>query len=146
MLRRLTSTSASWAPLPLRLAMGVAFVGHGAQKVLGTFNGPGWAKWIQMPAQYAPLPFMRPTAVWLGAAAIAELVAGILILLGLMTRIGALLLIPVMITAIFILWPAYFAPGGMELAVTFLAISLTLLITGGGQLSIDRMLARGGRR
>jgi uncharacterized membrane protein YphA (DoxX/SURF4 family) len=50
-----------------------------------------------------------------------------------------------MITVIVgVLWPAFFAPTGMELAVAFLGMALALLITGGGQLSIDRMLA--GRR
>jgi putative oxidoreductase len=144
MLRRLTSTSATWATVPLRLAMGIAFVGHGAQKVLGSFNGPGWVKWISMPAEYAPLPFMRPASLWLGAAAIAELLGGILVLLGLLTRVGALLITCVMITAIVVLWPAFFPPAGFELAVAFLGIALCLLITGGGQASIDRMI--GGRR
>jgi len=45
MLRKLVQTGSSWAMVPLRLALGIAFMGHGLQKVLGTFNGPGWAKW-----------------------------------------------------------------------------------------------------
>jgi putative oxidoreductase len=126
----------------LRLALGIAFIGHGAQKVLGSFNGPGWAKFTQYPA---PFPFMRPAWLWMGAAAFAELIGGILVLLGLLTRLGAFLIACVMITVIVgVLWPAFFAPTGMELAVAFLGMALALLITGGGQLSIDRMLA--GRR
>ena len=78
MLRRLTSTSASWATVPLRLALGIAFIGHGAQKVLGSFNGPGFAKFTSFPA---PFPFMRPGWLWMGAAAVSELVGGILVLL-----------------------------------------------------------------
>jgi len=144
MLRRLTSTSSSWATVPLRLALGIAFTGHGAQKVLGSFNGPGWAKWTSMPAQYAPLPFMRPASLWLGAAAVAELLGGILVLLGLLTRAGAFLIICVMITAIVVLWPAFFPPAGIELAVAMMGMALALLITGGGQASLDRMI--GGRQ
>jgi putative oxidoreductase len=121
--------------------MGIAFVGHGAQKVLGSFNGPGWAKWTSM-SQAVPFTFMRPTSLWLGAAAILELVGGALILLGLLTRVGAFVIICVMVTAIATMWPAFFAPTGMELAVMMLAISLALLIAGGGQASIDRMLSR----
>ena len=146
MLRRLTSTSASWAPVPLRLALGIAFIGHGAQKVLGSFNGPGWTKWISMPAQQATLPFMRPASLWLGAAAVSELVGGVLVLLGLLTRVGAFLITCVMITAIIILWPAFFPPAGIELAVAMLGMALALLITGGGQASVDRMIGSGGRR
>jgi putative oxidoreductase len=146
MLRRLTSTSSLWATVPLRLALGIAFIGHGAQKILGSFNGPGWAKWISMPAQYAPLPFMRPASLWLGAAAISELLGGILVLLGLLTRVGALLIICVMITAIVVLWPAFFPPAGMELAVAMLGMALALLITGGGQASVDLKIGGGRRR
>ena len=124
--------------------MGISFIGHGAQKVLGTFNGPGWAKWTSMPAQYAPLPFMRPASLWLGAAAISELVGGILVLFGLLTRVGAFLIICVMVTAIVVLWPAFFPPAGIELPVSFLGSALALLIAGGGQASVDRLI--GGRR
>lgn len=142
MLRRLTWTNPTWATVPMRLATGVAFVGHGAQKVFGSFGGPGFAKFVSFPAPFA---FMRPASLWMGAAAFAELVGGALILLGLLTRVGALLIICVMVTAIFgVLWPKFFAPEGMELAVAFLAMALALLLLGGGQASVDRMIA--GRR
>ncbi len=144
MLRRLTSTTALWATVPLRLAMGTAFIGHGAQKVLGSFNGPGWAKFTSFPA---PFPFMRPAWLWMGAAALSELTGGILVLLGLFTRVGAFLIGCVMLVAIFgVLWPVFFAPTGMELAVAFLSIALALLITGGGQASVDLMIGSGRRR
>ena len=140
MLRRITATSATWATVPLRLAMGVAFAGHGAQKVLGSFGGPGLSKFTSFPA---PFPFMRPTAAWMGAAAFAELIGGLLVLLGLFTRVGAFLIACVMLTAIFgVLWPKFFAPEGMELALAFLSMALALLILGGGQLSVDRLIAR----
>jgi putative oxidoreductase len=144
MLRRLTSTSASWATVPLRLAMGIAFIGHGAQKVLGSFNGPGLAKFTSFPA---PFPFMRPAWLWMGAAAVSELIGGVLVLLGLFTRVGAFLIACVMLVAIFgVLWPVFFAPTGMELAIAFLGIALALLITGGGQASVDLMIGGGRRR
>ena len=144
MLRRITSTSASWATVPLRLALGIAFIGHGAQKVLGSFNGPGWAKFTSFPA---PFPFMRPAWLWMGAAAVSELIGGILVLLGLFTRVGAFLITCVMLVAIFgVLWPRFFAPEGMELAVAFLGMALALLITGGGQASVDLMIGGGRRR
>src|SRR5438105_4052425 len=142
MFRRITATSASWAPLPLRVAMGIAFIGHGSQKVLGKFGGPGFSKFISFPA---PFPFMRPPWLWMGAAAFAEIIGGALVLLGLFTRVGAFLITCVMLTAIFgVLWPKFFAPEGMELAVAFLGMALALLIMGGGQASVDRMI--GGRR
>src|SRR5712692_849957 len=142
MLRKIVQTGSSWAMVPLRLALGISFIGHGAQKVLGSFNGPGLAKFTSFPA---PFPFMRPAWLWMGAAALSELIGGILVLLGLFTRVGAFLIACVMLVAITgVLWPAFFAPAGMELAVAFLGIALALLIAGGGQASVDRMI--GGRR
>jgi len=144
MLQRLTSTSSLWGTVPLRLALRIAFIGHGAQKVLGSFNGPGWAKFTSSPA---PFPFMRPAWLWMGAAAVSELIGGILVLLGLFTRVGAFLIACVMLVAIFgVLWPRFFAPEGMELAVAFLGMALALLITGGGQASVDLMIGGGRRR
>ena len=141
MLRKLTATSATWATVPLRLAMGVAFVGHGLQKVLGSFGGPGLKQFTSFPA---PFSFMRPAALWMGAAAFAELIGGLLVVLGLFTRLGAFLIVCVMLTAILgVLWPRFFAPEGMELAVAFLGIALALLVLGGGQLSVDRMISGG---
>jgi putative oxidoreductase len=143
MLRRLTSTSSTWMTVPLRLALGAIFIGHGAQKVFGSFNGPGWAKWTAM-APAVPFTFMRPTPLWLGAAAVSELLGGVLILLGLLTRVGAFLIMVTMLTAIRLLWPAFFAPTGIELPIALLGGALALLIGGGGQASIDRMIS--GRR
>ena len=141
MLRRLTSTSPTWMTVPLRLALGVIFIAHGAQKVFGSFNGPGWAKWTAM-SQAVPFPFMRPAPLWLGAAALSELVGGVLILLGLLTRVGAFLIVCTMLTAMKLLWPAFFAPPGIELPIALLGGALALLIGGGGQASIDQKLSR----
>lgn len=144
MFRRLISTSSTWIPVPLRLAIGAVFIAHGAQKTLGSFGGPGFEKWTSIPA---PLAFMKPAWLWLGAAAIAELIGGILILLGLLTRVGAFLTACVMITAMASLhWPAFFVPKGIEYPMSLLAISLALLISGGGMASVDRALSGGRRR
>ena len=142
MLRRLTSTSSTWMTVPLRLSMGAIFIGNGAQKVFGSFNGAGLKRFTSFPA---PFPFMRPAWLWMGAAAFAELIGGVLLLLGLLTRLGAFLIVCVMLTAIIgVLWPAFFGPTGMGFAVACLGSALALLIAGGGQASVDRMI--GGRR
>jgi putative oxidoreductase len=146
MLRRLTATSSTWITVPLRLTLGAIFIGHGAQKVFGSFSGPGWAKWLTF-SQFVPFPFMRPTWLWLAAAALGELIGGVLVLVGLLTRVGAFLIICVMLTAIIgIHWPAFFAPAGMELPLALLGSALALLIGGGGQASVDRMISGRGRR
>ena len=144
MFRRIISTSSSWVPLPLRLALAAVFIGHGAQKVLGSFNGPGFAKFTSLPPPFA---FMRPGWLWMGAAAFAELIGGGLLFLGLLTRVGAFLIACSMLTAIVgVHWPGFFAPGGLEYPMSLLAMCLALLIAGGGMASVDRALSPGRRR
>ncbi len=146
MFRRLIATSASWAPLPLRLAMAAVFVAHGSQKVLGSWGGPGFKAFI---AGETPFPFMRPAWLWLAVAALSELVGAILLLLGLLTRVAAFFLACTMLTAIVgVHWGRFFVnSGGYEYALTLFAVSLSLLISGGGLLSIDHALSGpGGRR
>lgn len=140
MLRRVMSTSSSWAPLPLRLALGIIFIAHGAQLVFGAWGGPGLAAFGTFPA---PFPFMRPAWLWMDAAALSQLIGGVLIVLGLFTRLGAVLLGAVMLVAMFgAHWPAFFLPNGLEFTLALTGMALALLITGGGQVSVDRTMAR----
>ena len=144
MFRKIVSTTASWTPLPLRLALAAIFIGHGAQKVFGSFGGPGFAKFTSFPA---PFPFMRPAWLWMAAAALAELIGGALLLFGFLTRVGAFLIACTMLTAIIgVHWPAFFGASGIEYPLSLLAACLALLISGGGMASVDRKLSSGRRR
>ncbi len=146
MLRRLVATSGTWTTIPLRLALAVIFFAHGSQKVLGSYGGKGFATWT---AGQTPFSFMRPTWLWLGAAALSELIGSLLVFIGLFTRFGSFLIACVMLTAIAGLhWPIFFArDNGIEYPLSLLAISLALIIAGGGQLSVDRALTgSSGRR
>lgn len=89
MLRRLAQTSGAWAPIPLRLVLGTFFTLHGLQKVFGSFGGHGLRTFTSFPA---PFSFMKPGWLWMGAAAFAELIGGVLVLLGLFTQLGAFLI------------------------------------------------------
>lgn len=144
MFRRLIATSSAWFTLPIRLGLGTVMIAHGAQKVLGSFNGPGFNTYI---AGNTPFPFMKPAWLWLSAAAFSELVGGIFVMFGFLTRVGAFFIACVMITAIFgVHWPAFFASNrGYELPFALLAMAIALLVAGGGQASVDKALS-GGRR
>lgn len=145
MLRRIIATSPNWFTLPLRLALAAVFIAHGAQKVLGSWQGPGFSKFISFPAPYA---FMKPSWLWMGAAALSELIGGVLLLLGLLTRVGAFFLACTMFVAVMgVHWPVFFSANkGFEYPLSLLAMSLALLISGGGIASIDLALSGGGRR
>ena len=134
-----------WAPLPLRLALGVIFFAHGAQKVLGWFGGYGWSGTMQFFTQTLHIPAPLAVIVFL-----AEFLGGIALILGAFTRWAALLLAGEMaIAAIQVHLPHGFflnwanAPNvghGIEYNVALVGATLALVVTGGGRLSLDAML------
>ncbi len=145
MFRRLIATSPTWFTMPIRLALAAVMIAHGAQKVLGSFGGSGFNAFI---GGTTPFGFMRPAWVWLAAAALSELVGGLLVALGFLTRVGAFFIACTMLTAVIgVHWTGGFfaANRGYEYPLTLLAMSIALMISGGGQASVDRSLS-GGRR
>ena len=145
MFRKLIATSSTWFPLPIRLGLGAVMIAHGAQKVLGSFNGPGFKAFI---SGNTPFGFMRPAWFWLAAAALSELIGGLLVALGFLTRVGAFFIACTMLTAVVgVHWPGGFfaANRGIEYPLSLLAMAIALLISGGGLASIDKSLS-GGRR
>ena len=126
--------------MPLRLALGAIFIAHGAQKVFGVWGGAGLAAFVD---GQAPLG-LRPAWLWLGAAAISELLGGVLVLFGLVTRVGALMIAAVMLVAMFgVHWSGGFflQNRGIEFTVALLGMALALLISGGGRASFDEALS-----
>lgn len=146
MLQTLLATTATWFTLPVRLALGLIFIAHGAQKAFGVWGGLGWSKFISSPA---PFGFMRPTWLWMGAALVAELVGGVLVFAGLLTRVGAFLIACTMLVAMVgVHWGGGFflSNKGIEYTVALLGMSLALLVAGGGRLSFDEKLQAPPRR
>lgn len=132
-------TQPTWMTLPVRIALGLIFIAHGAQKVFGVWGGKGLAA---VTAGDAPFG-LQPAWLWMGAAAFAELIGGVLVLLGLLTRFGALMIVPVMLVAMFgVHWGSFFLQNrGIEYTVALLAMALALLIGGGGRFSFDETLS-----
>ncbi len=145
MFRKIIATAPTWITVPVRLALGLIFIAHGAQKVLGYWGGQGFSAFIQYKP---PFDFMRPGWLWMAAAALSELIGGILVLVGLLTRLSALFLAIVMLVAMFgVHWGAFFASNkGIEYPLALLGMAIALIIAGGGQASIDRLLMNGGGR
>jgi putative oxidoreductase len=146
MFRKLMVTPATWITLPIRLGLAAVMIAHGSQIVLGAFGGPGFKSFI---AATTPFSFMRPTWLWLGAAALSELVGGFLVGIGFLTRVGAFFIACTMLTAVVgVHWTSgFFASNrGYEYPLSLLAMALALLIGGGGQASVDRVVGGGPRR
>lgn len=138
--RILLTTSNTFAYLPIRLGVGVVMAAHGAQKLFGWFGGGG----LEGTGQYfAENLGLTPGLLMAAMAGGTEFFGGILLILGLLTRVAGVSLIGTMAVAILTAHPdAFFASNnGMEYPLTLLLASLTLTIGGGGALSVDRKLA-----
>lgn len=136
----LLTTSNTFAYLPIRLGVGAVMVAHGAQKLFGWFGGNG----LQGTGQYfAENLGLTPGVLMAAVAGGTEFIGGILLILGLLTRVAGISLVGTMAVAIATAHPdAFFASNnGMEYPLTLLLASLTLVIGGGGALSVDRKLA-----
>lgn len=141
--RKLVATGDSLAFLPIRLVAGAILAAHGSQKLFGWFGGNGLtatAEFFEKGLNFSPGIF------WAFNAGAGEFLGGILIALGLFTRVGAALNVITMGVAVFVVHrQAFFlSDNGMEFALMLFAVSLTLLISGGGGVSMDRFI--GGKK
>ena len=114
----------------LRAAVGVVFIVHGS----GKFN-PGFLGFMEMlglpPEMQIPI-------------ALAETVPGILLLIGVFTRLSASLLSIVMLGAIFYVKQAGSLTGerGFELDLILLAACLVVMVAGPGRISIAHVVKK----
>lgn len=134
-LHSLTSRAAWLAPLTLRLVVGVAFIKTGWGKLQHLDRVEKFFASLEIPAAHIQAPMVAGI----------EFVGGILLLLGLGTRLAAALLTAVMAVAIYTaIWPE--AAGWTEvlggIEAIYLAVFVHLTLTGGGAISLDRALAR----
>ena len=129
-----------WATIPLRIALGVIFLAHGSQKLFGWFGGKGL---IGTAGFFAGKLGLDPGMFWAFLAGLGEFGGGLLLLLGLFTRFGALLIALVMLVALFkVHWGAFFIPTGTEYAFSLFCSALALLIAGGGKFSLDSRMQK----
>jgi len=122
--------------LVLRLAVGLTMAAHGGQKLFGWFGGYGLAG----TGGFMESLGFRPGRVHAGLAGAAELGGGLLIALGLLTPVGAALVIAVMVVAVgSVHLPKGFfvSDGGFEYNLMIVASSAALAFTGPGAYSLD---------
>ena len=137
-------TYPSWSHLVVRIALGVVFVAHGGQKVLGWFGGHGLRATINAFKGMG----VPPAASTL--AAFIEFLGGIALLVGFLARPAAVGIIVVMLVAVAKVHAQHgfflnFAgtPGkghGFEFNFALIAMALSILIGGAGVLSVDRAI------
>ena len=124
----------------LRLALGITFTAHGAGKLFGAFGGPGVQGFAGL-LQQIGVPYPQLSAYLAGGA---EFFGGILLILGLFTRLASVFLLITMLVAIFkvhLSHGLFMQNGGFEYPFVISGALLLLLIEGAGCCSMDQKCA-----
>jgi putative oxidoreductase len=129
----------AFALFTLHVVVGLYFVGHGAQKLFGVLGGHG----LEGTAGFFDNLGLRPGRLHATAAGFNEFAGGLLLTFGLLTPLGALLIIATMVAAI---WTAHLPKGpwatngGYELNLIYIAAAVALAGAGPGAWSLDNVL------
>jgi putative oxidoreductase len=145
MIRKLIATDNDFATTILRLALGVIFFAHGAQKALGWFGGYGFIGTMGFFTGVMHIP-----AVFAFLAIAAEFLGGLGLIFGLLTRVAAFGVFCNMMVAVarvhhqfgfWMNWTGAQKGEGYEYHLLVLAASAFLMIRGAGAASLDRLLS-----
>lgn len=125
--------------LAARLALGLSFAAHGAQKAFGWYDGPGPEKAAGFMASVG----LKPGEPYAKAASYNEMSSGLMIALGLGGPLGPAGVLSTMIVAAETVHKpnGYFvSKNGIELNVVYCAGALALASSGYGALSLDALV------
>lgn len=123
-----------WAPLMLRVVLGIAFIAHGYPKLFK--NRAEVAQWFDAIG-------ITPGKIWVLVVGIVEFFGGIALILGAWVElVGILLAINMFVAMWKVKWGkiGYIAQqGGWELDLIYLAIALSFLFTGAGVFAVSSL-------
>ncbi len=122
--------------LLVRVMLGIIFIYYSGQFLFRLFGGQGMHPFIQMLAS-DHLPIL-PTAVWAYSAGITQFSGGILIIVGLLSRIVSIFLILNLIGIICVSYAGGF--GSIDFQLVLIAICGLILVSGPGMLSVDALI------
>ncbi|MBL7546121.1 MAG: DoxX family protein [Bdellovibrionaceae bacterium] len=144
LIKKITQTNDSYAPLIARVALGVMIFPHGAQKLLGWFGGYGFTGTMDfftsqgMPYLIALLPI------------VAEFFGGLGLIVGLFSRVAAFGVGFTMLVAstmhisngFFMNWYGQQKGEGIEFFILAIGLAVSIMLTGAGKLSLDKILSQ----
>jgi putative oxidoreductase len=147
MLQKIIQTNNNKAATVLRVVLGLVLFPHGAQKLLGWFGGFGFTGTMNYFTGTLHLPWIIALLVIL-----VEFFGSLMLITGTATRVAALLIIinfiGVILTAhlangFFINWLGNQKGEGYEYHLLIIGMAASLLISGAGALSADRLMSKG---
>ena len=140
----LFETHGGWVAFVLRIALGIVFFAHGAQKALGWFGGHGFKNTV---AFFKNMGAPAPLGI---LVILAEFLGSLGLIVGLLTRVAAFGIFVVMLGAIFLVhykvgffmnWFGQQKGEGFEFHLLAVAMAIALMILGAGNLSLDAAIS-----
>jgi len=124
--------------LVIRAVLGLLLVGHGVQKLFGWFGGQG----LTGTAAFFDSVGYRPGRRMAILAGLSEVMGGALLALGMLTPLGAAIVIGVMVAAVAVHVPngLWVSNGGYETPLFYAVTAVGLGFTGPGSISFDQLL------
>jgi len=138
-------TDDTWTGLVLRITLGLVMFPHGAQKLLGWYGGFGFSGTMGFFTETMHLPWIVALLVIVG-----EFFGSLGLIAGLLTRFTAASFMVIMLGAIttshlqhgfFMNWLGQQQGEGYEYYLLVVGMSLSLLVTGAGKWSVDKVIA-----
>ncbi len=145
MIQRLFSTPNDYTLTILRLVLGIVFLAHGSQKMLGWYGGGGFS------ATMHGFESRGIPTIFAFLAIAAEFFGGLGLVAGLLGRIAAFGIMVNMLVAIvtvhaphglFMNWTGKQKGEGFEYHLLAIAITVAILVRGSGALSADQVISR----
>ena len=139
------ATPRSAAPLVARVGLAIVMFPHGAQKVLGWWGGHGWSGTYAGMTEQMGLPGLAVVGVML-----LEFIGPLLLVMGAAVRpvsaAFAALMLGTIVTVhgehgFFMNWFGQQEGEGIEYALLAVTLSASLVLSGGGRWSLDRLAA-----
>jgi len=139
-------TGNNFGPFLLRLNTGIVMLAHGAQKLLGFFGGFGFTGTMGFFTDTMHLPWIIGFLVIM-----IEFFGSIALILGLATRLVSTAMVIILLGIVFtshiqngffMNWFGLQKGEGIEYFILLITINASLIISGGGRLSADRVILK----
>jgi len=140
-----TPVSGAYAPIVIRLILGLVIFPHGAQKLLGWFGGYGFSGTMQFFTDVVGLPWIVAFLV-----IVLEFFGALALIVGVATRYVALAYVFLVLGIIFsshidngffMNWYGNQKGEGFEYHLLWIGMALSLFVSGAGKYSLDSLLS-----
>ncbi|MFI8619497.1 DoxX family protein [Marinomonas sp. NPDC078689] len=139
--QKITHTTSGIASTALRVPVGLVLMAHGSQKLFGMFGGYG----LEGTGQWMASIGLNPGYLMALLSGSSEFFGGLALLLGLLIRPASAVVAFTMLVAIFSVHISnglFMANNGYEYALTLFVVAVSLMISGAGSYSVDKILSK----